>query len=128
MRRSLNRGLAVTALLAVSSSWAGAWSSAFHVATEHHHDGDSPDHDGALGLQMVLHGHAHADGTPAHRHPVVASVAVPVPGKLLMWVSVMIGDAPEGVRGEISGRRLLAQRGRTHDPPPCPEAFSVLRI
>lgn len=128
VRRSLRRAFAVTALLALSSSWAVGWSAALHVATDHHHDGDSPDHDGAPGLEMVLHGHAHTEGTPAHRHPVVGSAAVPVPGKLLVFVSAMSGDVPEVVTGDSSCLRLLSQGGPTHDPPPRLEAFSVLRI
>ena len=127
MRRSLNRALAVTALLALSSSWAVAWSAAFHVATDHHHDQVS-DHEGALGLEIVLHGHAHAEGTPAHKHPVARSFAVPVCGKQLVLVSAMVGGVPEVVCGETSGRRILSQRGPTHDPPARPEAVSILRI
>src|SRR5207244_1508127 len=125
--RSLKRAVAVAAMVAFSSSWAVGWSAVLHVAADHHHDVDSPDHEGALGLQMVMHGHAHIQGTRAHSHPVVARAAIPVSGKLIVSVSAMIGDVPEAVWGEASGRRLLSQGGPTHDPPPRP-AVSVLRI
>lgn len=122
------RAGAGAALLALSSSWAVGWSVAFHLANDHHHDGNSPDHDGALGFEMVLHGHGHPEGTPAHKHPVVGSVAMAVPGKQLVLVSAMIGDAPEVVCGETSGHRLRLQHGPTHDPPSRLQAVSVLRI
>ena len=102
-------------------------SAALHVATDHHHDGDSPDHEGALGLQMVLHGHAHTEGAQAHSHPLIGNAAIPVSGKLIVSASAMIGDVPEVVWAETSGLRLLSQGGPTHDPPPR-TAFSVLRI
>ncbi len=127
MRRSLRCAFALPALLALSSSPTIGWSVTLHLTTDDHHSGGSPDHDGALGLEMALHGHAHAEGTPAHGHPFLGSVAAPIPGKLLL-VAATIGDAPEVVLAETSARRLLSEAGRTHDPPPRVEAPSVLRI
>jgi hypothetical protein len=101
---------------------------AFHLATDDHHGAGSSDHGGALGLEMALHGHGHGEGTPAHGHPAVGSLASPSPGKLLLLIGSMIGDVPEAVVAEASGRRLLSQAGPTHDPPPSLEAVSVLRI
>lgn len=115
-------------MLAVSSSWAIGWSTAFHVANDHQHDADAPDDDAARGLQMMLHGHSHAEGTPAHGHFVLGSVAAPVPGKTLLLLGAMIGDAPESVCCAASGRRVPSGRGPTHDPPPRLEAVSILRI
>lgn len=128
MRRPLKRAFAVAALLALPSSWAAGWSVAFHLATDDHHSAGSSDHGGALGLEMALHGHGHAEGTPAHGHPCIGSAAAPIPGRLLLLIGATIGDVPEVVRAEISGRGLLSEAGPTHDPPPRLEAVSVLRI
>ena len=114
-------------MAALSSCWAVGWLAALHVATDHHHAGDPEDHEGALGLQMVLHGHAHTEGTRSHTHAFVGSPAIPVSGKLIVSVRATIGDVPEVACGEISGRRVLSRRGPTHDPPPR-VAFAVLRI
>jgi hypothetical protein len=126
--RSVKRALAVTALLSVSSSWALGWSVAFHLASDDHHDDDSSHHDAALGLEMALHGHRHAQETPAHEHPGVSSVAAQVPGRLLLLIGTMVGNAPEVVFAEMPGRQLLSEAGPTHDPPPRLSAVSVLRI
>jgi hypothetical protein len=128
VQRALKRVLAVAAMAALSSSWAVGWSAALHVGTDHHHDGDPEDHEGALGLQMVLHGHPHTEGTRAHSHAFIGNAAMPASGKLIVSVTARIGDVPEAACGEISGRRVLSRGGPTHDPPPRLEAFSVLRI
>jgi len=124
----LKRALAVATLLALASSSAVGWAVAFHLATDDHHRGGSSDHDDIAGLDMVLHGHAHGEGTPAHGHPLLTRVAAPIPGKLLLSIGVMVGDAPEVVVAATSGRRPLSLRGPTHDPPPPLESAAVLRI
>lgn len=101
---------------------------AFHLASDDHHDEGSSDHDGALGFEMALHGHRHAEGTPAHEHPGISSGAAPIPGRLLLLIGAMMGNAPEVALAEIPGRRLLSEAGPTHDPPPRLEAVRVLRI
>ena len=114
-------------LLALVSSSAIGWAVVFHLATDDHHGGGSSHHDGAVGLDMVLHGHAHGEGTPAHGHPLLTSAAAPIPGKLLLLMGAMVGDAPEVVAPATPGR-LLWQSGSTHDPPGGLETVSVLRI
>ncbi len=79
-------------------------------------------------MEMALHGHVHEEGTPPHWHPLLTSVAVPIPGRLLLTIGTMVGDAPEAVVTVASGSRLLSSRGPTHDPPPRYESVSVLRI
>ena len=118
----------MTSLVALVSSSAVGWAVAFHLATDDHHGGGSSHHDGVAGLDMVLHGHAHGEGTPPHGHPLLTSVAAPIPGKLLHLIGSMIGGAPERVATAASRRRLVLQGGPTHDPPGALEAVSVLRI
>jgi hypothetical protein len=120
--------LAVSALLALASSSAVGWSVALHLATDDHHGGGSPPHGDAVCLEIALHGHAHNEGSPAHGHPLLISVAAPIPGKLLLLIGAMVGDAPEAVMVATSGRQLLSQGRPTHGPPPRLEAVSVLRI
>jgi len=119
--------MAVGALLAFGSSSAVGWALAFHLATDDHHDGRPSHNEGVVGLDMVLHGHAHGEGTSAHGHPLLTSVGAPIPGKLLLLIGAMVGGTPEVVAVATSGRRLLSARGPTHDPPPR-ESASVLRI
>jgi len=120
--------MAVTALLALVSPSAVGWAVAFHLTVDHHHDGGSSDHDDVVGLDMVLYGHAHDEGTPAHGHPLLTSVASPIPGKLLLLIGAMVGDVPDVVVIATCGLRLLLLRGPTHDPPPRLESASILRI
>ena len=123
MRRPITRALAAVGLLALSSSSMAGWSVALHLATDDHHD-----HGGTSGLEMALHGHVHDEGTPPHWHPLLPSVAAPIPGKLLLTIGAMVGNTPEVVVTVNSGPRLLPSRGPTHDPPPRYESISVLRI
>jgi len=127
VRPSLKRAFAVTALLALSSPSAIGWLLTFHLATGDHNDGHASNHTGVVGLEMAMHGHAHNEGTPAHGHPFVGSVAAPIPGKLLLLLGSLIGDAQEVMVAETSGRRLLLKVGPTHDPPRI-EAVTILRI
>lgn len=132
MRRALRRALAVASIVALSSSWAVGWSAVLHVATDHHEDdgqhddADARDHESKHGLQLMLHGHGHADGTPDHRHPVTNGVASSLPGKLLLATAAVIGHAPMLAAGACSSCRLLALGGPTHDPPP--RSSPILRI
>ena len=128
MRRPLKRAFVVSVLLAMASSSAAGWSVALHLAIDDHHSEDRSHDGGVLGLEMALHGHAHTEGTPPHGHPVIASVAAPIPAKLLLLMGAMLGDAPERVATATSGRRARLQAGPTHDPPGALEAVSVLRI
>lgn len=117
----------MSALLALVSPSAAGWAVAVHLAIDDHHGRGSSHRDGLRGLNMMLHGHAHGEGTPPHGHPLLTRGAAPVPGRLLLLVSAMIGDAPEGV-AITSSSRLLLQSGPNHDPPAAREAVSVLRI
>jgi hypothetical protein len=116
------------ALLAVASPWLVGAGLAFHHVTDDHHAAEPPTSRGALDLATVLHGHAHAEGTPEHGHPFAGSVAAPLPGKQLLLIGAMIGDVPEIVGGETPRRPLLSRAGPTRDPPPRFEAVPVLRI
>jgi len=129
MRHRLGRVRVVTALLALSTSWAAGRAVAFHLATDDHHGGHAAsDRGGVRELEMAIHGHAHSEGTPAHSHSVVSSVATPVPSRLSLLAPAMTGDAPEAVLTAASGRRLPSQAGPNHDPPPCGVSVSILRI
>lgn len=130
MWRPLKRALAVASLLALVASSAAGWVLAFHLVSDDHHDGGSSHHKGVVGLDRVLHGHAHGDGTPPHEHPLLTSVAAPIPGKvLLLLMGSTIGDTPERVATATSGCRLVLTTGPTHDPPlRFHDAFFVLRI
>jgi hypothetical protein len=128
VRRSLKRAFAVTALLALSSPSAIGWLLTFHLATGDHNDGHPSDHTGVVGLEMAMHGHAHDEATPAHGHAFVTGVVgAPMPGRLLLMVGSMIGDAQEVVGAEISDRRVFSEAGATHDPPRI-ETVTILRI
>jgi hypothetical protein len=102
------------------------WAVAFHIASHHHHVASSGE--SQVGLQLALHGHEHDGDTPAHGHPLIASVAGPIPAKHLLLIAFTAGDAPEVVAATASGRRPWSSIGPTHDPPPRAESFSVLRI
>jgi hypothetical protein len=134
MRRVLRRALAVVSIVALSSSWAVGWSAALHVAADHHdHDGHQvadtdhhADRESERGLQLVLHGHGHADGTPSHRHPVTSGAAAPPTGNLLLSAAAVCGDVPVLPAGACSSCRMPALGGPTHDPPTL--SGPVLRI
>lgn len=131
MRCRLGRVRVVTALVALSASWAGGWAVAFHLATDDHHGrhGHAASHGGgARELETAIHGHWHSEGTPAHSHTVLAAVATPVPSRLSLLAPAMTGDAPEAVLIDAAGRRLASQAGPNHDPPPRGACVSILRI
>jgi hypothetical protein len=119
------RACALAALVAVVSPTAVGLALAIHLLSDHHHAGASPDHAGA---EMALHGHAHVEGTPPHGHPILRSVAAPLPGRILVPPAAFVGDAPEVVLGDPLGRRGLWGDGPTHDPPPRRVAPAILRI
>jgi len=118
--------LVVTALLALAASWAAGWAVAFHLASDDHGGRATSDGGGALGLQMAVHGHVHAEGTPEHGHPVVGSAPVPIRARLSLLAPVMTGDAPEVVLTAASSRWLASPSAANHDPPP--RSIFVLRI
>lgn len=137
MRRAARSVLAVTSIVALSSPWAVGWSAVLHVATDHHQDDGhhddadarhhARDHESEHGLQSMLHGHGHADGTPDHRHPLTNGSAASLPGKLLLAAAAaVVGDTPMLAAGACSSCRLLALGGPTHDPPP--RSSPILRI
>jgi hypothetical protein len=128
MRHRLGRVRVVTALLALSASWAAGWAVAFHLATDDHHGPSAADRGGLRELEMAIHGHAHSEGTPAHSHTVVGGVAAPVPARLSLLAPAMTGDTPEAVLTATSGHRLASQAGPNHDPPPRGVTVSILRI
>ena len=128
MRRPLKRARAVAGLLALSLSGVFGWAVVLHAALGDDHGVGSSHHDEVGGLEMALHGHDHDEDTPAHAHSFVTSVAAPIPAKQIPLIPAMVGDEPEIVVTLGSCPRLLSWRGPTHDPPPRPEAVSVLRI
>ena len=128
VRRRLGRALVVAALLAQGASWAAGWAVALHLASDDHGGRASSEGGGALGLQMAAHGHLHAEGTPAHGHPVVGSVPAPMPGRVSLLAPAMTGNAPETACAALSGRRLAPRAGPSHDPPPRGTSVSILRI
>jgi len=56
---------------------------AVHLAGQHEPRHDAPHQDGAAGLAIVWHGHAHDAGTPQHDHAVLAPNAVPALSKAI---------------------------------------------
>jgi hypothetical protein len=104
----LGRVRVVTALLALSLSWAAGWVVAFHLASDNHHGQGAPER-AAQGLEAAIHGHLHAAGTPAHNHPLVGGVATPLPGMLVLLGPAMIGDAQAAVLA-VARTSALAHR------------------
>jgi hypothetical protein len=96
-----------------------------HVLSDHHDGAAAAE---GAGVEIALHGHAHVEGTPPHGHPVVASVAASLPGRMLVPVAAFLGDAPEAVVGDPLGRRALSWDGPLDDPPPRRAAPPILRI
>jgi hypothetical protein len=95
---------------------------ALHDALSDHHRHDQAADRGLLGT--TLHGHGHADGTPAHEHPLLGS-SVTAPAGAAKPVA-LTGDAaspglppPRRVRGNMASAR------RSVDPP---GRVTVLRI
>jgi hypothetical protein len=119
------RAYALTALVAFLSPPAAGLALAIHLVIDHHHEGASPDD---AGVEIALHGHDHIEGTPPHGHPILRSVAAPLPGRILVPPAAFVGDAPEVVLGDALGRRGLWGDGPTHDPPPRRVAPAILRI
>lgn len=114
-------------LLAWPASWALGWSTALHLAEDHHQE-SAPSNEHAVGLELALHGHSHSQGTPSHGHPLVTSVAAPLPGKVFAASLAAVGCGSGLVPTSDFAGRLLSPSGPTHDPPPRLPAFSVLRI
>ena len=118
------RAYALTALVAFLSPFAVGLGLAVHLMSHDHHAA-SVDHAGA---EIALHGHAHIEGTPPHGHPLLGSVAAPLPGRVLAPLVAFVGESPELILGDPLGRRALSGYGPTHDPPPRPAAPPILRI
>jgi len=118
---------AIAALVALGAPSGAGWVLALHLADHDHANPASPMQEGGVvGLEIVLHGHSHAAGTPPHGHALMTSRTAPIPGKLL--IPVIAGDAPIIVDRLSSGRRPLSPRRPTHDPPSRLASLSVLRI
>jgi hypothetical protein len=115
-------------LLALSSPWVVGAAVAFHLAQDDHHVRGWSHQDGAVGLEIALHGHTHDERTRAHEHPLLTTGAATAPGRLLLLIGAMVADAPVLVVAPSSDRRPLSLSGPTHDPPPRPSAPPVLRI
>jgi len=77
---------------------------------------------------MAAHGHVHAAETPAHGHPVVGSVAAPIPGRLSPLSPAKHWNNPASVFTTAWSRRQAAPAGPNHDPPSRGATVSVLRI
>ena len=124
MQPQARRAFALTALGALLSPPAVGLALAVHLLSDHHHEGASLDN---AGVEIALHGHAHIEGTPPHGHPIVGSVAAPLPDRILVPPARVVGDAPEVVLGDPLGRR---GRGATARPTTRlhAEAPSILRI
>jgi hypothetical protein len=123
----LGRVRVVTALLALSLSWAAGWVVAFHLASDDHHGHGAREH-AAQGLEAAIHGHLHAAGTPAHTHALVGSVVTPLPGRLALLGPTMIGAAQAVVPAvALPEHRLSPITWPNHDPPRTTSVF-VLRI
>lgn len=120
----------MAALLALSSSWAVGWVVAFHLASDHHHGRSSTDPAPvALALELAAHGHVHAEGTPAHSHPVVGSAAARVPDRLSLLSPAATGATPEAVAYmPVPIRRAPCPAGPSHDPPRRAASPVILRI
>lgn len=122
MSARLQRLGCVMTLTAMLAPWAVVVRTAVHLAFDaHHHEGAAAtrdDHDGTA----VLHGHAHAHGTPAHSHDATLAVAghqVPAPSLILhpsLPTSTFTATVAEAI--------LLPSL----DPSPPPRAPIILRI
>jgi hypothetical protein len=97
---------------------------AIHLQSHDHHAASPAN----AGVEIALHGHAHIEGTPPHGHPLLGSVAAPLPGRVLAPLAAFVGDAPELILGDPLGRRARSGYGPTHDPPPRRAAPRILRI
>jgi hypothetical protein len=118
------RAYALTALVAFLSPSAVGLGLAVHLLSHDHHAGSV----GHAGAEIALHGHAHIEGTPPHGHPMLGSVAAPLPARVQAPLATFVADAREPIPGDPLGRRALSGFGPTHDPPPRRAAPPILRI
>jgi hypothetical protein len=119
-----SRACALTALVALLSPSAIGLALALHLLSHDHHAASAD----SAGAEIALHGHAHVEGTPPHGHPIPASVAAPLPGRVLAPLAAFVGESPELILGDPLGRRALSGYGPTHDPPPRRAGPPILRI
>ena len=118
------------------ASLAGPWLLSGAVAIHEVQGRDSHSHLGesgvALAIELVLHGHHHDHGTPAHQHVVAPGRVLPRP-----VAKASLNGAPRPLGGApvspptltASGRwSSLARSGAGHDPPSFPGTHSILRI
>lgn len=116
---------AVTALVALLSPSAVGLVLSVHLLSGHHNPAAAAE---SVGVEIALHGHAHVEGTPPHAHPLVGSVAAPLPGRILVPSAAFLADAPEALLGDPLGRRALFWDRPMDDPPPRRAAPAILRI
>lgn len=121
MRWGLGRASVVVALISLSSSWAAGWATALHVATGHHHEHHATEPHEALDLEATLHGHPHAEGAPAHGHPLVSALVAAIPGRSNLRApaaAIPAGPSAACPTNAMAERLRPSRAGTNHDPPP----------
>jgi hypothetical protein len=111
----------VMTLAAMLAPWVAVVRTTVHLAFDAHHHEEAP-RDDLRDAATVLHGHGHADGTPAHSHDAtmaVASSQAPVPSLNLHPSATAFAST-----AFAAGATVLSRL----DPSPPPRAPIILRI
>jgi hypothetical protein len=124
MRLARRRLSAVAALAALLCPVVLGWAVALHHAG---HD-EADDAGSGAGIELALHGHSHVEGTPAHGHPVVGSVAAPLPERAVVVLAAFVGPSAALDPADLAKGRVQSGQRRPHDRPPRPPGTSILRI
>lgn len=128
VRLSRRRAFALAALLALASPTLVGWFVALHLATGHGDEVTAREGLDPSGLEVVVHGHTHVEGTPTHGHPLLRGVGASVPVVLLVQLCALTPAAAESFSFDLPRSLPLSSIGPTVERPPRATAFSVLRI
>jgi hypothetical protein len=117
----------MAALAALLFPWATGVFVAAHLVSEGHHHASHVVHEAAE-VRVVVHGHHHGTGSPAHEHALVVAKPAPLTARVsLVPASAQPLSRAAGCLVPIAGS-CVAPEDLAHGPPLIPGSSLILRI